>query len=115
MKRVALIGAWVMAFLIVVWVAFEATGIDVGTGSLFIFSVVVFATSLAIDFLDRRTADARVAAGVAAGGAAIIFWAGVEVAGLEIENGLYIVLFAVTFAAHFLGRRGRKAVEGEDG
>ena len=36
-KRVALIGAWVMAFLIVVWVAFEATGIDVGTGSVSYF------------------------------------------------------------------------------
>ena len=107
MKRVALLAAWAVAVVIVVWVACKATGIEVGTGSLFVFFVVVIATSLAIDFLDRRTVDARVASVVTAGGATIVFWAGVEMADLDIENGPYIVLFAATFAAHFLALRRR--------
>ena len=110
-KRVALIGAWAIAVLILVWVACEATSIEVGTGPLVVFFIVVFATCFAMDFLGRRIADARMASGVAAGAAIIIVWAGVEMADLEIENGVYIVLFAATFTAHFLGlrRRGSRA------
>ena len=111
MKRVALIGSWAIAVPILVWVACEAMGIEVGTGSLFMFFVVVFATCFATDFLHRRTVDARIASGVAAAGATIIVWAGVKMADLEIEYGVYIVMFAATFTAHFLSlrRRGSRA------
>ena len=67
----------------------------------------MLAASFVMDFLDRRTADARIASGIAAGCTTIIVWGGVEMAALEIENGLYIVLFVATFAARYLDLRRR--------
>ena len=108
MKRVALIGAGAIAVSIVWWVACEATGLEVGTGPLFVFFAAVLATCFAIDFVERRTADVRTVSGVVAGGATIMVWTGVEMADLEIEFWLYIVMFASTFAANFLALRRRE-------
>ena len=110
MKRIALINtwAWAIAAVIVVWVGTVATGIEIGTGSLFVFFVVVLATCFAIDFVERRSADVRIVSGVVATGATISVWTGVEMANLDIESGIYILMFASTFAANWLALRRRE-------
>ena len=108
MKRIALIWAWAIAAVIVVWVGTVATGIEIGTGSLFVFFVVVLATCFAIDFVERRSADVRIVSGVVATGATISVWTGVEMANLDIESGIYILMFASTFAANWLALRRRE-------
>ena len=108
MKRVAQNAAWCAAALIASWIAFRVAGIEVGAGPFFLYCIVVFATGFAIDFLERRTADARTAAAVVAAGTTIIFWAAVRTANLEIENVHYVVLFASMFALHFVGLRRRR-------
>ena len=107
MKRVALIGTLALVYLIVVWIAYEVTGIEVETGPLLMLFVLVFAMCLAMDFLHRRIADARIASGVMAVGVTIMVWAGAQLAGLAVEHGMHIVLFAATFLAHFLWLRRR--------
>ena len=109
MNRAAVIAAVAVAVSLAWWVACEATGIEVRTGRLFVFFVVVLATGFAVDFVDGRARDARMAAGVAAGGAAggvtIIVWTGVKMAGLEVESGTYVVMFAATFVVQWLALR----------
>ena len=112
MKRIARIWAWAIAALIVVWVGTVATGIEIGTGSLFVFFVVVLATCFAIDFVDRRSADVRVVSGVVATGTTIMVWTVVELANLDVESGIYILTFASTFATYWLAVRRRERREG---
>ena len=111
MKRVAQNAAWCAAALIASWIAFRAAGIEVGAGPFFLYCIVVFATCFAIDFLERRTADARIASAVVAAGTTVIVRAGVETAAVEVENGVFVLLFAVVFVMHlmWLRRRGRRA------
>ena len=108
MRRVARCGGWAIAALLAWWIACEAMGAEVGIGPLSVFFVVALVTGFAIEFVERRTADPRMTSGAAAGGATIMVWAGVEMAELEIEPGVYIVMFAATFAVHFLALRTRE-------
>ena len=88
-------------------------GIEVRADRLFVFFVVVLATFLAIDFVDRRTTGAGmvsggaagVAAGVLAGGVTIMAWTAAEMAGLEVETGIYVCMFAATLVVRSLGLR----------
>ena len=117
MERVAGIAVAAVAVAIVLWVAWETTGIEVGADRLFVFFVVVLTTFLAIDFVDRRATGtgmvsggvAGVAAGVHAGGVTLIAWTAAETAGVEVETGIYVCMFAATFVVRWLGlRRTRK-------
>ena len=103
MKRVVLIGTWAAAAPIVVWIACEATGIKVETDSLFVFFIVVLATSFVMDFLDRRTADARIASGIAAGCTTIIVsGSGVEMfEDLASKSNNWVVYTKAPFVAAF--------------
>ena len=102
---------------ILLWVACETMDIEVGADRLFVFFVVVLATFFAFDFVNRRTAGAGMvsggAAGVHAGGVTIIAWTAAEMAGLEVETGVYVCMFAATLVVHWLvlrrtRRRGRR-------
>ena len=113
MKRAAVIVASAVAVLLAWWVSCEATGIEVRTGRLFVVFVVVLATFFAVDFVDLRARDARMAVEVAAGayaaGVTFVVWTGVEMAGLEVETGVYVVMCAMTFVVNWLGlRRARR-------
>lgn len=108
MRRVARCGGWAIAALLGWWFACEAIGAEVGIGPLFVFFVMALAMLFAIDFVEQRTADPRMLSGAAAGGATMMVWAGVEMAELEVEPGVYIATFAATFAVHFLALRTRE-------
>ena len=71
--RVARVGVWCTAGLVASWVAFRAAGIEVGAGPFLLYCIVLFATGLTMDFLERRAADPRTAAGVVAAGTTIMF------------------------------------------
>ena len=98
------------------WVACETMDIEVGADRLFVFFVVVLATFFAFDFVNRRTAGARmvsggaagVYAGVHAGGVTIIAWTAAEMASLEVETEVYVCMFAATLVWHWLVLRRRR-------
>ena len=107
-KRIGRTGALVIAVVVLVclvWAVSEATGVEVGAGALVVFFVAMLATCLVLDFLLRRTTDARIASTIGAAGATAIAWAGVETMEVDIEAGVYIVMFASTFTAHYLWLR----------
>ena len=89
-------------------------GIEFRADRLFVFFVVVLATFVAIDFVDRRTTSAGrvsggaagVAAGVHAGGVTIVAWTAAEMARLkEVETGVYVCMFGATLVVRWLGLR----------
>ena len=94
------------------------TGIEVGTGRMSVFFVVALAMFSAIDFVERRARDARMASGVAAGvagaGVTISVWTATEMFGLEIPTVAYVMMFAATFVAYWLPLRRlrRRALRG---
>ena len=67
--RVARVGVWCTAGLVASWIAFRAAGIEMRAGPFLLYCIVMFATGLTMDFLERRAADPRTAAGVVAAGA----------------------------------------------
>ena len=113
MEKVAGIAVAAVAVAIFSWAAWETTGIEVGAERLFVFFVVVLATFVVFDFVDRRATGAGMVsggvagdvAGVYAGGVTNIAWTAAEMASVEVETGVYLCMFAATFVVHWLGLR----------
>lgn len=105
-KRVAQTAVITAAIAALLWVV---TGIEVGTGRMSVFFVVALAMFSAIDFVERRARDARMASGVAAGvagaGVTISVWTATEIFGLETPTVAYVMMFAATFVAYWLPLR----------